>query len=151
MRKANVLRLAAQHADEPLHTRLLRRGEEFAARAWSDLLRFESRSTTRPLAIMMREGLIDVCLSGVSSARNPDAERGEGYSWGVRKVINPAPPSLVNTSSPVQSSSFGQPENFVPQRQRVKAQMKSLGGLLRMGLRLLSPRRWKRYLTRYRR
>ena len=124
LRKANVLRLAARHADEPLRERLLRRGEEFAERAWSDLLRFESRTTVRPLAILMREGPVDLCLR------------------------HHAPPLAPR---PQQDYSFDQPELFVPQRQRVKAQMKSLGGLLRLGLRLLSLRRWKRYLTRYRR
>jgi hypothetical protein len=124
LRKGNVLRLAAWHADEPLRTRLLQRGEEFAERGWSDLLRFESRTTARPLAIIMREGLVDLSLSLQTQA--------------------PAP-------RPKEGVEFGQPEGFVPQRQRVKAQMKSPRGLLRMGLRLLSPRRWKRYITRYRR
>ena len=123
LRKGNVLRLAARHADEPLRSRLLRRGEEFAERAWSDLLRFESRTTARPLAIMMREGPVDLCL---------------------RQHVPPAP-------RPKEAYSFGQPERFIPQRQRVKSQMKSPRGLLRMSLRLLSPRRWWRYLTRYRR
>jgi len=124
LRKANVLRLAARHADEPLRSRLLRRGEEFAERAWSDLLRFESRTAARPLAIMMREGPVDLCLR-----RHPP---------------EPAP-------RPKEDHPFGQPEVFVSQRQRTKGQLRSLGGLVRMGLCLLSPRRWKRYLTRYRR
>jgi hypothetical protein len=50
MRKANVLRLAARHAEEPLRGRLLKRGLEFAERAWADLVRFESRTTLFPLA-----------------------------------------------------------------------------------------------------
>lgn len=124
MRKANVLRLAARHADEPLHSRLRRRGEEFAERAWSDLLRFESRTTARPLAIMMREGLADVCL----------------------RCHAPPPAPRPHGEHP-----FGPPEEFLPQRQRVKARLKAPGGLLHMGLRLLSPHRWRRYLTRYQR
>ena len=124
LRKGNVLRLAARHADEPLRSRLLRRGEEFAERAWNDLLRFESRATARPLAIMMREGPVDVCLRH-----------------------RPPPPA----PRPQAEHDFGRPEVFVPQRQRVKTQMKSLPGLVRLGLRLLNPWRWQRYLTRYRR
>ena len=58
-RKANVFRLAAAHAEEPLRSRLLRRGEEFAERAWRDLFRFESRGVTRALAILMTEGAKD--------------------------------------------------------------------------------------------
>ena len=46
-RKANVMRLAAQHADEPLRARLLGRGQELAERAWADLTRFETRCYAR--------------------------------------------------------------------------------------------------------
>src|SRR3954454_21239428 len=35
VRKATVPRLAAEHADEPLRARLLRRGDDLADRAWS--------------------------------------------------------------------------------------------------------------------
>ena len=58
-RKANVLRLAAQHADEPLRSRLIARGRELAERAWSDLLRFKSRDVARTVAIVMVEGTRD--------------------------------------------------------------------------------------------
>ena len=47
LRKGNVLRLAARHADEPLKSRLWQRGVEFADRAWNDLFRFESRRTSK--------------------------------------------------------------------------------------------------------
>ena len=36
-RKANVLRLAAAHVEDPLRSRLIRRGEELSRRAWDDL------------------------------------------------------------------------------------------------------------------
>src|SRR5262249_30947404 len=121
MRKGNVLRLAARYAEEPLRGQLLKRGLEFAERAWSDLLRFESRTTTRPLAIMMREGTVDLYL------RQHD--------------LPPAPP-------PDEAYDFGSPERFVPQRQRVKARLKSLSGLASITLRLVNPRNWLRYLAR---
>ena len=158
LRKGNVLRLAARYADEPLRSRLRRRGEEFAERAWSDLLRFESRTTARPLAIMMREGPVDLCLRGGGSARTGDGEVGEGERWEQSKPMNPTPFNVLNTKPSVQSPAptpvehaFGRPELFVPQRQRVKAQLKTPFGLLRACLRLLSVRRWRRYFSRKRR
>src|SRR5262249_9225395 len=108
----------ARPADEPLRERLWRRGTEFAERAWSDLLRFESRFTTRPLAIMMREGTIDLALR--------------------QQEPSPAP-------RPEGQHDFGRPEGFVPQKQRVKAMLKSPRGLLTVAGRLLNPLRWWRY------
>ena len=58
-RKANVLRLAAGHAKEPLQSQLFSRGNEIADRAWTDLLRFETRTYARALAVVMIEGLAD--------------------------------------------------------------------------------------------
>src|SRR5206468_10972282 len=58
-RKANVLRLAAAYADEPLRGRLLQRGAELADRAWADLFRFARPATTRALAILFTEGLTE--------------------------------------------------------------------------------------------
>jgi hypothetical protein len=120
-RKANVLRLAAAHADEPLRARLLRRGDELADRAWSDLLRFESRSVTRALAILQVEGARD----GYFRSRGVEA----------------AP-------RPTRAFEFGRPTVFVPQRQRVRAQLKSAGGLARALFRLVNPLRWRRFLSR---
>src|SRR5437879_13167381 len=59
LRKANVLRLAAAHAEGPLRSSYLARGDEFAERAWNDLMRFESRTVARTLALVMVEGLRD--------------------------------------------------------------------------------------------
>src|SRR5262249_28117157 len=124
LRKGNVLRLAARHAEEPLRGRLVQRGLEFAERAWTDLLRFDSRTTTRPLAIMMREGTVDLYLR--------------------QHEPHPAP-------RPREQDTFGEPEQFVSQRQRVKARLKSLSGLVTIALRVINPRRWLRYLSRRRR
>jgi hypothetical protein len=109
-RKANVFRLAARHADEPLRDRLLRRGEEFAERAWFDLLRFPSRTAARPLAILMTEGTRDAFFRA--------------------RPLEPAP-------APPQPCSFPPPETFVPQKQRVKALLKSPRGLFLSLLRRL--------------
>jgi hypothetical protein len=114
-RKANVMRLAAAHADEPLQTRLLQRGHELSERAWADLLRFPSRTTTRPLALVMIEGAKDSYLRACTS---PPA---------------PRPPAMHD---------FGQPQPFVCQKLRVRARMKSARGLLTIFSRLINPYYW---------
>src|SRR5439155_23375332 len=76
IRKANVLRLAAGHTDDPMRSRLLRRAEALADRGWSDLLRLESRTVTLATALILIEGLKDSqfrCLD-VKGAPRP-AER----------------------------------------------------------------------------
>jgi hypothetical protein len=115
LRKGNVLRLAAAHADEPMRTRLMRRGLELAHRGWSDLERFESRNVARALAIVMVEGVQDLSLR-------------------VQEV-SPAP-------RPVKHYDFGSPEVFIPQKLRVAAQLKSVRGWCRIALRLLNPANW---------
>jgi len=114
LRKANVMRLAAAHADEPLRGKLLRQGHDFAQRAWSDLLRFESRTVTRALAIVMLEGGKDAYLR---SNR----------------------PAVRHQPGPVD---FGVPQQFTYQKDRVRTRLKSVRGLAYTLLRLLSPWRW---------
>jgi hypothetical protein len=110
LRKANVLRLAARLAAEPLRDRLLRRGEEFAERAWQDLQRFASCTVTRALALLMAEGTRD--------------------SWLRSGPFVPAPAPAVEHGA-------GPPERFIPQRQRVLAQVNTARGLARALVRLV--------------
>ncbi len=121
LRKANVLRLAAEHADEPLRSRLLRRGDELAARAWDDLWRFESRGVARALAIVMTEGPRDAYFRARRLAEAP---------------------------RPATQHDFGAPEHFVPQKRRVLALIRTPRGLARALARLADIRRWRRLLTR---
>jgi hypothetical protein len=121
-RKANVLRLAVAHADEPLRSRLLQRGEELAVRAWTDLNRFPTKAAARPLALLEVEG------------SRHDYFRARGVPTAAR---------------PNRPYDFGQPVPFVPQKMRVKALLKSPRGMLRIALRLANPLRWVRFL-RYR-
>jgi hypothetical protein len=120
-RKANVLRLAAMHAQEPLRQRLLDRGGELADRAWSDLLRFESRTTARAFAILLTEGPRDSFFR-------------------TAPLLPDAPPSAAYD--------FGSPQTFIHQKYRVLAQLKSVRGLGRALLRLASPRTWLKRLVR---
>lgn len=124
LRKANVLRLAAKHADEPLRSRLLRRGEELADRGWHDLRRFDSHDVTRAIAITMIEGTRDAYFR---SRDEPPA---------------PKPPS----------TSFPPKEKFVSRRDRVLARAKTLRGSIGIVLALANPRSWPKIIRsiRYR-
>lgn len=118
-RKANVLRLAAIHAEEPLREKLLKRGEELADRAWSDLWRFDSRWSARAVALMMLNGTVD-----------------HFFRFGQ---IPSAPPLQADYD-------FGTPQEFLPQKLRVAAQLRSAIGILRAGLSTANPYRWLRLL-----
>ena len=121
LRKANVLRLAAKFCNEPDRSRMLARGEELADRAWTDLSRFETRHGARSLVLGLTEGSRDCWLR----ARQND-----------RKAIRPLNGQVE----------FGEPEAFVPQKDRVKSQLKSPSGLLRAMLNAACPSRWPRFV-----
>jgi hypothetical protein len=119
LRKANVLRMASAHEDEPLRSRMLRRGDELADRAWSDLVSFDRRASARGVALALVEGAIDGFFRRACEA--PAA---------VARVPYPALP----------------PERFVPQRVRVLRRLKNpmcWPGLL---CSMLDARRWGRLL-----
>jgi len=116
-RKANALRLAAKHAEEPLRSELLARGGQLADRAWDDLWRFESRHVARAIAVMMVEGVRDSYYRAV--------------------VEEPAPHAA-------EAYEFGEPEAFVPQRQQALARLKTVSGVAQAVLRLANPWNWGR-------
>jgi hypothetical protein len=116
-RKANVLRLAAAHAEPGLCPRLLERGHQFAERAWQDLGRFPSRTVTRALAILMIEGTKDAAFR--------------------TELPQPGP-------APAGDFDFGDPQPFVYQKARVLARLKSVKGVLSIFVQLLDPRQWWR-------
>jgi hypothetical protein len=118
LRKANVLRLASRHADEPLRTDLLRRGDELADRAMFDLMQFRRPDTARALAILMVE-------------------------YGVNEFFHTCEPAPAPV--PDGDHTFALPETFVPQRARIAARFSSARGMTM--LRLLDVRRWHRYLS----
>lgn len=123
LRKANVLRMASAHEDEPARSRMLCRADELADRAWADLMAFPSRSSARALALVLVEGVVDRCLA--SHGVQP-APRAEGCS------------------------AFPRSEPFTPQRIRVLRKLRSPGcwpGVVRG---LLSPWKWLRLLEQRR-
>lgn len=116
LRKANVMRLAARHADDPLRARLVGRGAELARRAWADFGRFATRGVARAVAVLLIEGPRD--------------------AWLREHPVEPAP-------RPDREYDFGEPLPFVPQKQRVKALLKGPRGLIRAALRVLDVRNWR--------
>lgn len=120
MRKANVMRLAAAHADEPLRSTLIERGNAFAERAWTDLLRFAQPFTTRACAILLVEGWKDALY------------RAGCFQRAVRLE---------------QPTDFGIPERFVPRGSRIRERFRSPAGLLSLFAGLANPRRWVNYLS----
>jgi hypothetical protein len=110
LRKANVLRYAARHAEAELGELFLVRAEQLADRAWEDLLRFPTRYYTRPIAIVMREGAWD--------------------AW-FRSVREVCP------HKPAAAGDFGTPGAFVPQKQRVLQLLRTPSGWWKIVLRLL--------------
>ena len=119
LRKANVLRLAARHALEPLCSRLLQRATELADRAWSDWAAFPTRMSTRALAVLLVEGVRDAYYR---QHRDPPAPR-------VAERMH-----------------FGSPQPFLPQRERVRRLLKRPGGWIRLTGALLQPLNWFRFL-----
>jgi hypothetical protein len=118
LRKANVFRRAARHADEPLRAKLLKKGDEFGDRAWRDLMRFsQTRTTARAIALVMIEGLADC-------------------------VYRDSPPEP--RPAPFAGGDFPPKECFVPQKQRVLRMFRSPRGLATLGLRLANPACWRR-------
>ncbi len=123
LRKANVLRLAAEHADGPFRANLLRRGDELGARAWDDLWRFESRTVARSLAIVMIEG-----------------PRDEYFRAGLATAA-PRP------TAPPDPGGF---EPFSPQKARVLALARTPRGFALALGRLADARRWWGFFRRRR-
>ncbi len=119
LRKANVLRLAARHAPEPLRSRLLQRATELADRAWSDWSAFPTRMSTRALAVLLVEGVRDAYY---------------------RHYRDPPAPRVA------ESIQFGSPQPFLPQRERVRRLLQEPGGWCRILGALLQPTNWFRLL-----
>jgi hypothetical protein len=116
LRKANVFRWAAMHADDPLRSELLSRGESLADRAWNDLECFATRTAARACAVVMVEGLID------SAFRETP----------IMPHLSASPPAEI-----------GRPEVFVAQAVRAKRSLKSIKGLTHAGFATLRPMTWR--------
>jgi hypothetical protein len=122
LRKANVLRLAARYCSGDEQSQMIKRGHDLATRAWQDLREFETRSVARALTLVMTEGVKDCWL----------------------RTNEAAPYESVHSNSPASVP-------FVGQKDRVRQQLKSPGGLCRAVLRAANPTRWFPFLRNLRR
>lgn len=114
LRKANVLRLAAAHAEGGLRAAMLERGDQISERAWSDLFRFPSRGCCRAAAIILTEGLREQSLCS---------------------ALEPKPKCTVAFDFPFAKS-------FVPQQKRVRRQLCTVRGWVAAAKRLANPLVW---------
>ena len=115
LRKANVMRLAAEHAPEALRRRLQNRARELSTRAWEGLLAFPTWIATRPLAIVLTEAAKECGLT----------------RW-PRTFAQPAPEDAV----------MGTPTRFRYQKDRVAAALRRPDGWVRLAARLVTFRSW---------
>ena len=113
LRKANVLRQAARHADPGLASALALRGDQLAESAWRQFLSFEAPWTARAMALVMVDGTRDA-RSDWRSDRAP-------------------PPRKYNAD-------FGMPQSFVSQKQRIRRELHSVPGIGRLAMRALGLR-----------
>ncbi len=120
LRKANALRLAAQHADAALAADLVAKGDELADAAWSALLSFPSTHFTRAIAITSVEGTRDYFLRTNNSGALPQAEM---------------------------PSDFDPPATFIGARQRIRTQLKSWAGCKTLARRVCQRLFARRQLT----
>lgn len=76
LRKGTTLLMAARYAEPGEHARFRRRGYAILDRAWTSLMSFDSRSYTRPLALVMQQGYLETFLD--ADFGNPDSAAGDG-------------------------------------------------------------------------
>jgi hypothetical protein len=87
IRKSNVFNFAAKYADEPLHSAFLRKAEYFFQACISDLLSFETCKLTRPIVLLMANGLMQAHFEQhpTESAPHPQEE----YDFGEALPFTP--------------------------------------------------------------
>ncbi|MBN1912579.1 MAG: hypothetical protein JW818_22855 [Pirellulales bacterium] len=111
-RKANVLRLAARHAETSVASEMLSRADALSERAWSDLMGFETRCAARALAVVMKEATTEAFL------RYGD---------------------VMPAAIPVGQYEYGMPAKFLGQKWRVGRQLRTPTGAVRVLLSLFRP------------
>jgi PcRGLX-like N-terminal RIFT barrel domain len=100
IRKSDVFYLAALHTDERERARFVERGAFFFRTAVDTLMRMPTRTLARPVIILLSSGLL--------------------HSW-----IQQHPEAKADWSEQVPD--FGEPQAFVPQKQRAKQRLKMIG------------------------
>lgn len=116
LRKGNVLLAAAQFSGGQQRAKLHERGREVLDRAWESLMTFESRSYTRPVAIVLQQAHLESYF--LSSARELDAP------------LDASP------------NAWPGPVAFVPQREQVRHLLRTPSAWLRALENVCRPGRW---------
>jgi hypothetical protein len=117
LRKGTTLLLAAQHISGPEAEAFRIRGSAILDRAWESLIRFESRTCTRPLAIVLQQCYLEAYLRSVPA---------------TELAFEPA------------NSHFAARSAFRPQKQSIRRSLKQPLSLLRVLPRAMQPQRlWR--------
>ncbi|HZN35600.1 MAG TPA: hypothetical protein VFB80_17345, partial [Pirellulaceae bacterium] len=117
LRKGNTLLMAARYAAGAEAARFRQRGREMLDRAWQSLLSFESRRTTRPVAVAMQQGYLEAYLQSEDRA-----------------------PALAPGGE--DNREIGEPAVFMPQKQAIRHALRSPRGLLSLIGCAVQPGRW---------
>jgi YetA-like protein len=102
LRKSAVFSFAAQHTSGALHRRFLEAAEFYFRESLAGLATFETRTCTRPLAILLQNGM-------------------QGSVWSKLAESSETQPEMPYD--------FGPPRPFESQKERVKKLLRSPGGL----------------------
>lgn len=117
-RKGNVLLHAARWTLGEERERFIARGQELLARAWSQLLEFDTRANTRPLALALQQGYIETYLNTTTLPLAPER-------------------------SPIQAWEPPQSAAFCPQKHWLRQQLRSPRSWPSIILRMVQPRNWR--------
>jgi hypothetical protein len=121
LRKGTTLLMAAQLSPASEASAMRQRAGEILNRAWQTLMSFESRICTRPLALVLQQGHLEASLRTAS----------------------------VEPTTQDEMFDFGQPTEFVSQRQHVKSLCRS-PRLFSEGLSCaVNPGRWLSVLSQF--
>jgi hypothetical protein len=120
IRKSCVFDYAAKYGPREAREAFTKKAAFFFAEAIEGVSSFDSRSCTRPMAILLANGV----QRGASRLDLPQRD------WGA-----------------VKAESYGEPSRFVPQKERVKRMLKTPAGLVRLALAVLRPSVLKRLVT----
>ncbi len=120
LRKGTTLWMLARYAPADERERFRNKGTELLERAWQSLLSFDSRTCTRPLALVLQQGYLETCLAEDRS--DPDET---STSRGIEIEID-----------------FGPVGQFVEQRQHLHSLATSPWRSLGSMKHALRPTRW---------
>ena len=129
LRKGTVLLTAAEHAEDAEATRFRDRAGAILDGAWQRLMSFETRNTTRPLALVLQQGYLETFFQSFDP--NP-----------IWKYPSPAE---LDSDGPFDPE---MPCEFTPQKQCVRNALRSPGGLATMLARFVTPAGWKNAIRR---